>query len=132
MAGSCIRAAVFGTPQHTVENIVPLGVALQQPTGTEIVPKETAKEDVDVQPFLDYLKSPEGHEIASRVLTIVEDVKKATLEKTTKHAAFEKWLQAGVIVVVVIATSILSCLGKFETSLRVLFGTMVGYIFGRK
>lgn len=86
----------------------------------------------DLQPFLNYLQSQQGHEIASRVLKIFEDVKKATLEKTTSHAAFEKWLQAGIVVVVVIAASTLSYLGKFDTSLGVLFGTLVGYIFGKK
>jgi hypothetical protein len=65
-------------------------------------------------------------------LSVVEDVKKSTLEKTTSHAVFEKWLQAGIIFVVVVAASLLSYLGKFDTSLGVLFGTLVGYIFGKK
>lgn len=86
----------------------------------------------DIQPFLNYLQSQQGHEIASRVLKIFEDVKKTTLEKTTSHAAFEKWLQALIVVVVVVAASVLSYLGKFDTSLGVLFGTLVGYIFGKK
>jgi hypothetical protein len=86
----------------------------------------------DLQPVLNYLQSPQGHEIASRLLKVVEDVKKSTLEKTTSHAIFEKWLQAGIILVVVVAASVLSYLGKFDTSLGVLFGTMVGYIFGKK
>ncbi len=86
----------------------------------------------DLQPFLNYLQSQQGHEIASRVLKIFEDVKKATLEKTTSHAAFEKWLQAVIVVVVVGAASTLSYLGKFDTSLGVLLGTLVGYIFGKK
>ena len=86
----------------------------------------------DFQPLLNYLQSPQGHEIATRLLSVIEDVKKSTLEKTTSHAAFEKWLQAGIIFVVVIAASILSYLGKFDTSLGVLFGTLVGYIFGKK
>lgn len=86
----------------------------------------------DLQPILNYLQSPQGHEIASRLLKVVEDIKKSTLEKTTSHAIFEKWLQAGIIFIVVVAASVLSYLGKFDTSLGVLFGTMVGYIFGKK
>lgn len=71
----------------------------------ELAPIEKTKEveEVDVQPFLNYLQSPQGHEIASRVLSVIEDVKKATLEKTTSHAVFEKWLQASIIVIVVLA-----------------------------
>ncbi len=99
--------------------------AEEEMEGAEVVPSE-------LQPFLNYLQSEQGHEIASRVLKIIEDVKKATLEKTTSHATFEKWLQAGIVVVVVGAASGLSYFGKFDTSLGVLFGTLVGYIFGKK
>lgn len=86
----------------------------------------------ELQPVLNYLQTERGHDIASRILNIIEDVKKATLEKTTSHATFEKWLQALIVVVVVGAASTLSYLGKFDTSLGVLFGTLVGYIFGKK
>jgi hypothetical protein len=99
---------------------------------TEIVEHEAGEIGTDLQPVLNYLQSPQGHQIVSRVLTIIEDLKKATLEKTTSHAAFEKWLQASIIVVVTIATSLLSYFGKFEASHGVLFGTLVGYIFGRR
>lgn len=98
----------------------------------EITEAEKPAETTDLQPILNYLQSPQGHEIATRLLSVVEDVKKSTLEKTTSHAVFEKWLQAGIIFVVVIAASSLSYLGKFDTSLGVLFGTLVGYIFGKK
>lgn len=100
--------------------------------GLESVPSEGTADEDDWQPFLAYLKSPQGHEIATRLLSVIEDVKKTTLEKTTSHATFEKWLQAGIIAVVVIASSLLSYFGKFDTSLGVLFGTLVGYIFGKK
>ena len=86
----------------------------------------------DLQPIFNYLQSPQGHDIASRVVNVIEDVKKVTLEKTTNHAVFEKRLQAGIILIVVVASSVLSFLGKFDTSLGVLFGTLVGYIFGKK
>lgn len=86
----------------------------------------------DIQPILNYLQSPQGHEIASRLLSVVEDVKKSTLEKSTSHAVFEKWIQSLIIFVVVAAASILAYLGKFDTSLGVLFGTLVGYVFGKK
>jgi len=93
---------------------------------------DQSTEETDFQPLFNYLQSQQGHEIATRLLSVVEDVKKSTLEKTTSHAAFEKWLQAGIIFIVVVAASFLSYLGKFDTSLGVLFGTLVGYIFGKK
>ena len=90
------------------------------------------EEEIDVSPFLAYLESDKGHELASRVLKIFEDIKKATLETTTSHAKFEKWLQVLIILIVVIASSILTYLGKFDSTIGVLFGTLVGYLFGKK
>lgn len=98
----------------------------------EVLASDEPNDEIDWQPLFVYLKSPQGHEIATRLLSVVEDVKKSTLEKTTNHAVFEKWLQAGIIIAVVLASSLLSYLGKFDTSLGVLFGTLVGYIFGKK
>lgn len=86
----------------------------------------------DLKIIADYLKSPQGHELTSRLLAVVEDIKKSSLDKSSSHAAFEKWLQAGIIFLVVIASSALAYLGKFDTSLGVLFGSLVGYIFGKK
>jgi hypothetical protein len=99
---------------------------------TELIPHDEPDAETDLKPLFVYLQSEQGHEIATRLLSVVEDVKKSTLEKTTSHAIFEKWLKAGIIFVVVVAASFLSYLGKFDTSLGVLFGTLVGYIFGKK
>jgi hypothetical protein len=93
---------------------------------------EPIEEEWDVSPFFEYLKTPQGHEVTTRVLQVVEDIKKATLDKSASHAISERWLQGIIIVIVILATSILSYLGKFETSVGVLFGTLVGYIFGRR
>lgn len=93
---------------------------------------EPEEDELDVSPLFEYLKTPQGHEVTTRIISIIEDVKKAALEKSASHAIFEKWLQGAIIVIVIIATSLLSYLGKFETSVGVLFGTLVGYIFGRK
>jgi hypothetical protein len=35
--------------------------------------------------LLDYLQSKEGHELASRIVAILEDVKKATIESATER-----------------------------------------------
>ena len=96
---------------------------------SSIVSKE---EELDVGPFLAYLESDKGHELASRTLKIIEDIKKATLENTSSHAKFEKWLQVIIIVIVIAASSILTYFGKFDSTIGVLFGTSVGYLFGKK
>jgi hypothetical protein len=98
----------------------------------EIVPIEDEEEEIDVGPFLAYLESDKGHELASRTLKIIEDIKKATLEHTSSHAKFEKWLQVLIIAIVVVASSTLTYFGKFDSTVGVLFGTLVGYLFGKK
>lgn len=47
-------------------------------------------DEFDVGTLLFYLESDKGHELASRALAIIEDIKKATLEKNSSHAVFEK------------------------------------------
>lgn len=89
-------------------------------------------EEIDIGPFLAYLESEKGHEIASRSLKIIEDIKKATLETSSSHAKFEKWLQVTIIVIVIVSSSVLTYFGKFDSTLGVLFGTLVGYLFGKK
>lgn len=104
------------------------GHELERPIDDE----EADDEEFDFSPFLEYLKSDRGHELASRVLGIVEDLKKGALEKNANHAKFERTLQVTVIAVVVLASSFLTYTGKFDASVGVLFGTMVGYLFGKK
>ncbi|MDB2409020.1 hypothetical protein N9W57_00135 [Pseudomonadales bacterium] len=95
--------------------------------------EQAQKEDeIDFSPFLDYIQSEKGHAIVSRVLVVVEDLKKAGIETATSHAKLEKALQVVIILVVVGAASILTYHGKFDSTLGVLFGTLVGYLFGKK
>lgn len=46
--------------------------------------------EFDVGTLLFYLESDKGHKLASRALAIIEDIKKATLEKNSSHAVFKK------------------------------------------
>jgi hypothetical protein len=89
------------------------------------------EEEMDFSPFFDYLKTPQGHEVATRVLQIIEDVKKATIDKSHAHAKFERWLQAGVIMLVVVALVILSVFDKLNPTVAVALGSIVGYFFGK-
>ncbi len=94
-------------------------------------PAELVKQ-ADFTPFFNYLQSQPGHEVVNRLLSLVEDVKRSTLEKSTAHAMFGMGFQAAIVLVVIVATSVLTYLGKFEPSVAVLFGLLVGYIFGRR
>lgn len=98
---------------------------------SDLLPADQEEQEADFAPFVDYLKSPQGHEIASRVVGIVEDVKKATIDKNYSHAIFNRWLEAGVIIVVVGAVVGLSVVDKLNPTVGVLLGSVVGYFFGR-
>lgn len=89
-------------------------------------------EELDLSPFLNYLQTKQGHEISSRVLKIFEDIKKSALDHRSKHSITEKWIQAGIILAVIVSSSLLAHFGKFDSSMGVLYGTLVGYLFGKK
>ena len=101
-----------------------------QPESTEIPAQKPTPNDVE--PLLIYLNGPTGHEIVSRVLAVIESIKHSTLDKSTTNARVEKYIQATVLLAVIVATSVLVGLGKFEASVGVLFGTLVGFAFGKK
>ena len=90
------------------------------------------EQGIDASPFFEYLKTSQGHEVVTRILDTVDDVKKATISQTTTHVKIEKWVQLAIILAVVGATSILTAMDKFDPSVGVLFGTLVGYLFGRR
>ncbi|WP_290519016.1 hypothetical protein [Alcanivorax sp.] len=94
-------------------------------------PVEGEEEEIDVSPFMDYLQSPQGHEIASRLVGIIEEVKKVTLDKNFSHAKFNRWMEAGVIVVVIGSVVLLSIMDKLNPTVGMLLGSVVGYFFGR-
>lgn len=105
------------------------------PANTESRPlaaqEDGDEEELDYSPVLEYLQSPQGHELASRIVGIVEDVKKATIDKNFSHAKFNRWLEVGVIVVVVAAVVGLSIIDKLNPTVGVLLGSVVGYFFGK-
>ncbi|MBM1143646.1 hypothetical protein GN155_007650 [Alcanivorax sp. ZXX171] len=89
------------------------------------------EEEINVSPFLDYLQSSQGHEIASRLVGIIEEVKKVTLDKNFSHAKFNRWMEAGIIVVVIASVVLLSVMDKLNPTVGMLLGSVVGYFFGR-
>ena len=105
------------------------------PANTESSPlavqEDGDEEELDYSPVFEYLQSPQGHELASRIVGLVEDVKKATIDKNFSHAKFNRWLEVGVIVVVVAAVVGLSIIDKLNPTVGVLLGSVVGYFFGK-
>jgi hypothetical protein len=97
-----------------------------------------------------YLQSDKGHEIAKQVLELVKDIKRSTLDRNVEQDKanaeqarlreerlhrFYGWVlvsQNIVFALTILTASILTYMGKFDSTLAVLFGTLVGYFFGRK
>jgi hypothetical protein len=101
------------------------------PSTVDVEPLATT-DGKSVEPLLAYLGTTNGHEIASRILSVVESVKQSTLDKSSNNVRVEKYIQFGAVVAVITATTFLVYSGKFDASVGVLFGTVVGYAFGKK
>ena len=91
----------------------------------EIIPADDM-EEMDVTPFIDYLKTKNGHEIASIVITIFEDLKNVTLDLTADSMKLEKLIQVFLVLLVIVSVVAFTILDKFNSSFGVLFGTLFG------
>lgn len=107
----------------------PAGSLVPQVSGP---PPEEEELNELVSPFFEYLKTPHGHEVATRVLNIFDDLKKAALNHTASQVKLERLLQIVIVIMVVLAASTLAVMDKFNATVGVLFGTLIGYIFGKK
>jgi hypothetical protein len=83
-------------------------------------------------PFIEYLQTEKGHQMAARVIGMAEDFKKMLLYKSGSQSLVEKWQLAIVIFAIVGAVTVLTLFNKFDPSIGILFGVLVGYIIGKK
>jgi hypothetical protein len=83
-------------------------------------------------PFIEYLQTEKGHQMATRIIGMAEDFKKMLLSKSGSHSLVEKWQLAIVIFAIVGAVTLLTLFNKFDPAVGILFGVLVGYIIGRK
>lgn len=108
--------------------VTPLSAGHDSPTQNS----NGAVDDLDTSPFFDYLRTPQGHEVATRVLGIFDDLKRAALGHSARQVTLEKVFQIVIVTTVVAAATWLAVVDKFSVPVGVLFGTLVGYIFGKK
>jgi hypothetical protein len=96
-------------------------------------------EAVEYPPLLDYLQGKEGHELASRILAIFEDVKKATIDRAagqhkltvqSQHKVTVEG-QRFVFIFTIGVAALLAWHGKLDATLAAFMGTVLGYLFGR-
>ena len=94
----------------------------------EGTPEPEAPKSLEISPLLEYLKTPQGHELTTRIVAILEDVKKAALTHGSDQFRRELWFRGVVVVAVIAAATVLAVLDKFSTPVGILFGALMGYI----
>jgi hypothetical protein len=113
----------------------------KEATPNQQKPPEEAPES-PYPPLLEYLESKEGHELASRVVSLFEAIQKATIEATAdqkkketefQHSTMRLWmkLQAGAITTIIVAAGALAWHGKLDATVATLMATLFGYFLGR-
>jgi hypothetical protein len=78
-------------------------------------------------PWLDFLKTESGNKFGESVVNLINVMGQ-------KYHTTHKWdtvSKVGCIIIIVIAASVLLYFGKFEPSVGVLFGTIIGYLYGK-
>ena len=99
---------------------------------------EKAYSDTDAEtieetnPLVEYLKTEKGHQLASKIISIIEDLKKMYLGKKAGQGLIEKWQMAIAVTVIVTAVTVLTLFDKLDPAVGILFGTILGYLIGKK
>jgi hypothetical protein len=83
---------------------------------------------IDHSPVLHFLRTEQGKEIVNSVLAYFRNHGAIS----GKNQWWDKLFQALLVLAVLIAVTWLSWEDKFTPSLGVLFGSLVGYIYGKK
>jgi hypothetical protein len=97
---------------------------------------------VNSAPIIAYLASPQGHEVLTRVLTMLENIKKATIDTTVdqqkralefQHSTWRFWMWAQIVLVIsALGTAgLLAWHGRLDAGVGTLIGTLIGYVFGK-
>jgi hypothetical protein len=89
------------------------------------------EEPLEAATLFEYLRTSEAHEIAKRVVEIIDEPCKAKLAQDATVVRHEKWLQIAIVIAVVGASTILAVVERFTPTIGVLFGALVGYVFGK-
>lgn len=116
---------------------------IEQNSNAEIVESnnETVIEDIDQEqnmqyqqqsPLLDFLASTNGAQIANQMIDAFKGLQVEGNKAQVAISKFDKLMTCVLVIIVVIAVTCLTYFDKFTPSIGVLFGSLVGYIYGKK
>lgn len=79
-------------------------------------------------PWLRFFQSEQGNRIADKGMALIESF----TARNHKSDTYELVAKLVAVIVIVLGIIILSHLDKFDPSIGVLFGTIIGYLFSKK
>lgn len=101
--------------------------------------KDDAKYEPSIGQFMNYLQSDKGNEIFQQIVTIINDIKKSILDKSSELdklkvqlAHNERRFLIIVFFIYIIASIALIYFDKFTPPAALFLGTLIGYFFGKK
>lgn len=83
-------------------------------------------------PVLDFLSTTNGSQIATQMISAFQGLQHEGSKTQLAISKFEKLVTCVLVVVVIAAVTTLTYFDKFTPSIGVLFGSLVGYIYGKK
>ncbi|CCN82022.1 hypothetical protein VIBNISFn27_600001 [Vibrio nigripulchritudo SFn27] len=101
------------------------------------ITKDSVEQDHTVEyqqhsPWLDFLASENGSKIANQTIEAFQGLQAEGSKAQLAISKFDKAVTCVLVVVVIIAVTGLTYFDKFTPSIGVLFGSLVGYIYGKK
>jgi len=86
----------------------------------------------DPSTILGFISSPNGSQLVSQVVSTIEGLQQHGNKAQIAITKFDKLITCILVLVVIAAVTWLTYADKFTPSIGVLFGTLVGYIYGKK
>ncbi len=83
-------------------------------------------------PVLDFLATTNGSQIATQMISVFQSLQQDGSKTQLAINKFEKLITCILVVVIIGAVTALTYFDKFTPSIGVLFGSLVGYIYGKK
>lgn len=118
--------------QITAEESLISGEVEQSSVTTQMNYTENSQNSKASSPIFDFLSTPQGTEIAQQLINTVQGLKQQGSKAEIAMVKFEKIITCILVIAVITAVTALTYFSKFTPSIGVLFGSLVGYIYGKR